>query len=50
MHSAKGREAERVAVICDWWTSKDDAVVNLRFVVFSRSSDHLLVIKLSKRK
>lgn len=48
VHSAKGREASRVAVLCDWFESKDDDVDNLRYVAFSRAADYLLVIKPNK--
>lgn len=45
VHSSKGREAERVAVICDWFNSQDDPMDNLRYVAWTRAISYLLVIK-----
>lgn len=48
VHSAKGREARKVAVITDWW---DDAQRdNMRYVAFTRAVETLVLVKLPKKE
>jgi len=45
VHSAKGREADHIMVVCDWWQSVKDQLDNVRYVAFTRAIKRLTVVK-----
>lgn len=45
VHSAKGREASTVLVICDWFNDRTDTLDNVRYVAYTRAIDKLVVCR-----